>query len=271
MEPLRRTHIQWSPILAAVAMGLLLLLSHGCSRGQVVSVQMTTSGSSPDGTPTPTGTNTNPDATPTPTNPDATPTPTATSTSPDSTPTPTATPTASDTPTPAPTPALACGEVMIRDLIISTGDPNGPQIHDRGWSVLDLANPNGSTINDLGVSPGTYTSVRFTIHKENPAQTWSVHLCGTWQGVQWDVQDDITDNVVRKDAGGVTVDSDGPGKLFVVFDSSHWFDGIDLTNDPPAPDGIVYLSHDSNLQDAMKFKQNFETSIRLANQAHSGH
>src|SRR4051812_30206645 len=78
MEPLRRNHIHWSPILTAVGLGVLLLLSHGCSRGQVVSVQMTTAGSdSPDGTPTPTSTDTNPDATPTPT---------ATSTSPDGTP-----------------------------------------------------------------------------------------------------------------------------------------------------------------------------------------
>jgi hypothetical protein len=273
MERLDRRYVSWAPILTIAAVGFLLLLNNGCNdAGQMVDVNMSTnpgagvtpvSTDPPDGgTPTPTPTDTNPDG--------GTPTPTPTSTPDGGTP----------TPTPAPTPNLACGVVVIRDLILSSNDPQSPQIHDRGWADLDLANPNGSTINNLGVAPGTYDRIRFTLHKRtgdgssgpgtgDPSVNASIHLCGTWQGIKWDVFDDVTTNVDRKDAGGVTVDADGPGKLFIIFDSAHWFDGIDLSQAAVAADGTVYLSHDSNSQMAEKFKQNFETAIRIANQQHS--
>ncbi|HVO31777.1 MAG TPA: hypothetical protein VMV18_13615 [bacterium] len=259
--------IGWGAVASLLGLGVLLFLSQGCAnRGSLVSVGFTAGDVPPLSTPT------NPDATPTPvptgTVTDTTPTPT-----PGSTPTPTATATPDSTPTP--TPALACGMVVIRDLRIATDDPNGPTIDFRAWADLDLANPNGSSLNELPVAPGVYRSVTFQMHKRvgsgsggpgtgNPDVNGSLHLCGTWQGSTFDVFLDVTDTLFNRDPNGVTIDGDGPAKLFVVFDSSHWFDGIDLSTATVAPDGVVYLSHDQNKQMADVFKQNFKTSIRLA-------
>ena len=266
--------VTWGSVAAVAWLALLLLLSQSCTnRGALTSVSFatgSTTGSTDGATPTPT-------AMPT-TTPSDTPTPIPTTT-PSDTPTPTPTATPDSTPTPAPTPALSCGTVVIRDLRISTDDPNAPEIAFRDWADLNLADPNGSTLNDLPIDPGVYSRVRFTMHKRtgngsggpgtgNPDVNGSIHVCGTWQGVTFDVFDDITDNVDRRDPGGVTIDGDGPAKLFVVFDSSTWFNGIDLTTAAVAPDGIVYLSHSSNSHLAQQFKENFKASVHLANQLH---
>lgn len=257
----------WGSLACIVGLGILLLLTQGCAnRTSMMSVGFATTDN------TVPGTSADPTPTPAPTDPDATPTPTAT-------PTPSPTSSPDSTPTPAPTPALSCGTVVIRDLRISTDDANGPELNFRPWADLNLADPNGSTLNDVPLNPGTYNRVRFTMHKRtgegsggpgtgNPDVNGSIHVCGTWQGVTFDVFNDITDNVDRRDPGGVTVDADGPGKLFVIFDSSTWFNGIDLTQASIAPDGIAYLNHSSNKQMAQQFKQNFKDSVHLANDLH---
>lgn len=171
-------------------------------------------------------------------------------------------------------PALACGSFVIRDLRISTDA--GDDIHSRPWADLELSNPNGSTINDLSVSPGIYQRVRFTMHKRtgddsggpgtgNPEVNHSIHLCGTYQGVTWDYTDDTTESVDRRDENGVEIDGDGPAKLFVVFDSTTWFDGIDLTQADVAPDGVVYLAHSENEPLQRALRDNIRESIHLAN------
>jgi hypothetical protein len=199
--------------------------------------------------------------------------PSPTDTSPDGTPTPDA------TPTPAPAPALSCGTVMIRDLKIWTDDPNGPVIEYRPWSLVDLMNPDASTINDLPVEPGTYTRVRFTIHKPvgagspgpgtgNPSVNDSIHLCGVQDGIPFEYRDDVTDRVDRRDPGGVTIDSNGPARLLLIFDSSTWFDGIDLSTATLDANGVVQLDRDHNADLARALRQNFEQSVRLANAQH---
>ena len=179
-------------------------------------------------------------------------------------------------PTPAPTPSLACGIVVIRDLRIDD-ESSGADIRHRAWADLDLTNPDGSTLNALAVSPGTYDRVRFTMHKRtgdgsggpgtgNPEVNHSIHLCGTWNGIAWDYTDDTTDTVDRRDAGGVVIDGDGPAKLFVAFDSSTWFDGIDLTQATVAPDGVVYLAHHENDALQRALRENIKKSVHLANE-----
>ena len=176
-------------------------------------------------------------------------------------------------------PQLSCGTVVIKDLRISTEDSNDPQIAYRPWADLDLTDPDASTLNDLPVNAGTYRRVRFTMHKRtgndsggpgtgNPDVNHSIHLCGTWQGIAWDYTDDTTDNVDRQDPAGVEIDTDGPAKLFVIFDSSTWFDGIDLAQATPAADGTVYLSHSENSQQQRALRENFKASVRLANSQH---
>lgn len=293
MEPLSRSNGSWASLAAILGLSGLLLLSQGCGNEQpMVDVGFATSdGNLPnEGIPTPTPTS-DPDNPDDPDDPMPTPTPDPTPTS-DPTPSPSPTPTDDPAPTPtptptddpddgdeAPTPELACGTIVIRDLRISTGDPSGPQIHHRPWAVIDLADPNASTLNDLPVAPGTYTRVRFTMHKRtgegsggpgtgNPEVNHSVHICGTWMGIPFDYTDDLTDNVDRRDAGGVVIDGDGPAKLFVIFDSSTWFDGIDLTQAETSPDGVVYLAHHQNKELQNRFRNNLRQSIRLANRQH---
>lgn len=175
-----------------------------------------------------------------------------------------------------PSPSLSCGMVVIRDLRISGG--SGNDIDFRAWADLDLMDPDASTLNDLAVSPGTYDRVRFTMHKRtgngsggpgtgNPVVNHSIHLCGTWQGQAWDYTDDTTENVDRRDLAGVSIDGDGPAKLFVVFDMTTWFDGIDLTGATVAADGVVYLAHDQNKQLQQALRDNIRDSIHLANHA----
>lgn len=277
MEPLTSNRISWASIVSTLALGGLLLLTNGCNDASLVSVGFST-GTAPAGeeiptpTPDPDG---DPDGTPTPM-----PTPTDDPDNPDDPGDPTPTPTAS--PSPSPTPSLACGTVVIRDLRIKTDDSSGPSISYRPWAELDLTDPNASTINGLGVSPGTYTRVRFTVHKRtgsgsggpgtgNPEVNHSIHLCGEWNGIAWDYKDDETFDIDRRDEGGVVVDGDGPAKLFVIFDSAHWFDGIDLTQWPAAPDGVVYMDHHVNAELQRRFRDNFRDSVRLANEAHGSH
>lgn len=277
MERLNPNHTAWAPLAAIAAVGALLLLNGCANDGRMVEVGAVTGGGQipNENFPTPTPT-VDPDTTatpnPTPTDgPDNTPTP-----APTASPTATPDPDESPTPTPAPTPSLACGTVVIRDVRLS-GDAG--ESHFRPWADLDIANPNGSTINGFGIPEGTYDRVRFTMHKRtgsdsngpgtgNPEVNHSIHICGTWQGVQFDYTDDTTDNVDRRDPAGVTVDLDGPGKLFVVFDSSTWFDGIDLTQATVAADGIVYLAHHENEELQRQFRDNFKASVKLANDLH---
>jgi len=173
-------------------------------------------------------------------------------------------------------PELSCGLFVIRDVRISTDD--GANLDFRTWADLDLADPNASTVNDVAVPPGLYDRVRFTIHKRtgegsggpgtgNPEVNHSVHLCGTHQGVTWDYTDDTTDNVDRRDEGGVLIDGDGPAKLFIVFDSTTWFDGIDLTQAEVAADGVAYLAHHENSDLQRALRDNIRDSIHLANHA----
>ena len=175
-----------------------------------------------------------------------------------------------------PAPSLSCGLFVIRDLRVSTS--NGNDLDVRAWADFDLSDPNASTLNDLAIPAGLYDRVRFTIHKRvgdgsggpgtgNPEVNHSVHLCGTQQGVTWDYTDDTTDNVDRRDEGGVEIDGDGPAKLFIVFDSTTWFDGIDLTQAAVAADGIVYLAHHENADLQRALRDNIRESIHLANHA----
>ena len=175
-----------------------------------------------------------------------------------------------------PSPSLACGMVVIRDLRIS--NDSGDAIRERPWADLDLLDPDASSLNSLSVTPGTYDRVRFTMHKRtgdgsggpgtgNPEVNHSIHLCGTWQGQAWDYTDDTTENVDRRDLGGVSIDADGPAKLFVVFDMTAWFDGIDLSTATVAPDGVVYLAHHENEELQRALRENIKASIHLANHA----
>jgi hypothetical protein len=163
--------------------------------------------------------------------------------------------------------------VVIRDLRISS--TAGDEIRAREWADLDLLDPDASTLNDLSVTPGTYDRVRFTMHKRtgegsggpgtgNPEVNHSIHLCGSWQGQPWDYTDDTTENVDRRDPGGVTIDAGGPAKLFVVFDMTTWFAGIDLTGATVAADGVVYLAHHENAALQRALRDNIRDSIRLA-------
>ncbi len=294
MERLSSSRIAWAPIVSALALGGLLLLTNGCNEAALVDVAFSTGTSPEEGMPTPPpdpDQSPNPQGTatatpiPTPTSDPDNPTPTPTATPDPDNPTPTPTPdpdeTPTPTPTPAPTPSLSCGSVIIKDLRI-TDEVAGPAISYRPWTELELANPNGSSINGLGLAPGTYTRVRFTVHKPtgsgsggpgtgDPSINHSVHLCGEWNGIAWDYKDDETFDVDRREPNGVVVDGDGPAKLFVIFDSSGWFDGIDLSTLQPAPDGVVYLDHHVNHPVQLQFRDNFRDSVRLANEAYGSH
>lgn len=256
-----------SPALALLALGALLLSQGGCANeNSLVDVGFSRS-TSPDTD------DTNPDGGggDTPDNPDD---------NPDDPDNPDDTPDNPDDPpdggeeTPPNAPELSCGMFVIRDLRISSD--SGDDIDFRPWADLDLANPNGSTLNDLGVSAGLYNRVRFTTHKRtgdgsdgpgtgNPEVNHSAHLCGTYQGVTWDYTDDTTEHVDRRDEGGVQLDGEGPAKLFVVFDSTTWFDGIDLTQATVAADGVVYLAHHENADLQHALRDNIRESIHLAN------
>jgi len=256
------------PLFGILALGTLSLAA--CNQGQLIDVQFAAVGATtptaggPGGTPTPTPTSLD---SPTP----GTPTPT-----PGPTPMETPAPSPSPTSTPATGPELTCGTVTIRSLMIS--DPAGPTILYRDWATLTLASPDASSLNGLGVTPGTYKRVQFVMAEPvgigspgpgtgNPAVNGSLHICGVAQGIPFEVFDDVTTTVDRQDPGGVTAGAGGPGVLFVDFDSTHWLDGIDLTR-ASLTNGVAYLNHASNLQMAMEFKQNFVNSVHLADQAH---
>lgn len=170
-----------------------------------------------------------------------------------------------------------CNTVMIRDLRIWSDDAEGPVVEYRPWAVIDLDDPDASVLNDLPIEPGVYSKVRFTLHKPvghlspgpgtgNPSENVSVHLCGIRDGVSWEYAGDVTDQVYRESDGGVMVTPYGPARLFVAFDKSTWFDGIDLTTAERDEDGVVRMSHDSNHALANRLEKNFKDSVSLTSQ-----
>jgi hypothetical protein len=163
-----------------------------------------------------------------------------------------------DVPPPEEGVELTCAWFMVRNVKLVGNDDAG--FDARIWEPLDLLDPTSSAIDILDVEPGTYERLRLQIHAEEgflPGPTGrkvSMMVCATIDGVAIEYRDDTWESIVVRPDAGIEVVPGELAKLALRFDTSDWFDDVDVSELEPAADGIVYIDEENrhDLQNAIR-------------------
>lgn len=170
-------------------------------------------------------------------------------------------------------------QVVLAELqfkMMSAGNGNGQEANFKGPYVADLLND--QTTPDLGtvrIPPGRYKQIEMNFEKleadeipegispSDPIVGHSYYLEGSREdGVPFAASLELTEEFRLESDDGFSLGEHGPTRLFVAFDLSAWFVGVDLSSAQVVDDEILIdESHNTELLDILK--ENIKTSARL--------